>query len=377
MNFDKSLHFNSKPFHIILYFLLLFYLFQTCTSSILPTFFKQDCIDGINCSFEPDSIQPKPTPINSGTKLTGEVCRKDTECKGTRQCIQESSDENPSSTSCEADREDLSNRCFCLPKELRKCKVDADCNDEEICDSESTIEFNFCRSPTIDQQQGIGSKLTGQLCHDDFDCRTPRLCFSPNLAELCRPFGQNVTKDDDAESSCVCRPLRLTRCEVSRDCQKGEYCGNVDGQDSGLRVCLANDIKALPSELRREGGMNETIGSKSSGVCMDSKLLKELDKEELVFKDDILADVLCDEFDSCATAGHMIVWNGSSMMMKRYCTKQGIKCRKEVIYVNSPKWRMGRRIESYTEGLELTAIAARFESRIEETILRSVIHAGA
>ena len=59
------------------------------------------------------------------------------------------------------------------------------------------------------------------------------------------------------------------------------------------------------------------------------------------------------------------MWNGSLMMLKRCCTKRRVKSKKEVMYVNSPKWKVGRRIGSHTEGLESTAISARFESRIE------------
>ena len=381
MTFAQYMHPISKSSYLILFLFLLLHLIQLSKSYTISTFYKQGCIPDVDCEFESQPIQIQVTPISSTTisdsKLTGEICQTSSECRENRRCMQDSGLENQLAIPCESTTQISTDICFCMPENLEQCKVDADCKDEEICDSELTNKLTFCRSPALDQQKGVGTKLTGQICHDDFDCRTPRLCFSQNLAELCRPLGQNVTKEDEDNSSCVCRPLRLTRCEVTRDCSKGEYCGNVDGEDNGLRVCLADDVKALPNELRTEGGINGTVGVKSDGVCVDSKLLNGLNHKELVFKEDVLAEVLCDIFGSCSTPGHMVVWKGKSMMMKRYCRSDGVKCRKEVIYVNSRKWGIGRRIKSNTVGLEFTTLAARYESWVEESVLRCAIGSGA
>lgn len=64
------------------------------------------------------------------------------------------------------------------------------------------------------------------------------------------------------------------------------------------------------------------------------------------------------------------------MMMSSYCEELGVECNVVATVVNSPRMKVGLRIKSRTDGLEFTALAARFESKVEEHVLRSVVRLG-
>lgn len=114
--------------------------------------------------------------------------------------------------------------------------------------------------------------------------------------------------------------------------------------------------------------------AEEEAVCIDANALKHLKSGDLVFKKHAWASVLCDSSGSCATRGHIVVYNGTSMMMKSYCLMVG--CNQSLKYVNSPRYRRGVRIKSKSEGLEFTAFAARYETLAEETVLSAAIRIG-
>lgn len=64
------------------------------------------------------------------------------------------------------------------------------------------------------------------------------------------------------------------------------------------------------------------------------------------------------------------------MRMSEYCKMTG-DCVKKDMMVNSPRWRRGLRVGSHTDGLEFTALAARWETTMEEHVLRALIRLGA
>lgn len=113
----------------------------------------------------------------------------------------------------------------------------------------------------------------------------------------------------------------------------------------------------------------------SEAVCVGVRHLKKLSQESLVFGEHRIGRVLCDANESCATAGHMVMWQGVAMVMRRYCMETG-GCVEREMLVNSPRVRRGLRVKSETEGLLFTALAARWESRMEEVALRAVVRAG-
>lgn len=105
---------------------------------------------------------------------------------------------------------------------------------------------------------------------------------------------------------------------------------------------------------------------------MDTWALQHLQRDELAFRDSVWTKVLCEGVDNCATEG-MIVFSGMSMMMISYCRLT--TCFEE-LYVNSPKYKMGLRVDSNTQEFQYTAFTARYQTQAEERLLRVAVHAG-
>lgn len=110
-------------------------------------------------------------------------------------------------------------------------------------------------------------------------------------------------------------------------------------------------------------------------ICIDAEALADMTSSQLVFKSARRASVLCDANNSCATAGHMVTWQGQTMMMQTYCALH-VSCVRRVKSVNSPRMQRGLRVRSRTDGLLFTALAARYESKVEEVVLRNVVSLG-
>lgn len=133
---------------------------------------------------------------------------------------------------------------------------------------------------------------------------------------------------------------------------------------------------------------SQGLGSKSDGdngtahenvpeggrFCIGVNCLTHLSRGELKFEHDIEARVLCDEFDSCATGGHVVMVNGSGMMMSSYC--KVAKCYERVMLVNSPKEAKSVRVKSKTEGLLFTGYSARYGTKVEEAMFGLVTKLG-
>ncbi|PXF44036.1 hypothetical protein BWQ96_06209 [Gracilariopsis chorda] len=98
-------------------------------------------------------------------------------------------------------------------------------------------------------------------------------------------------------------------------------------------------------------------------------------KNALLYKSDVLARVLCDENESCATPGHMVIYRERAMMMRSYCELAG-KCTERFLKVNGLKYERGKRVGSLSDGLSFSALAARFESKMEELVLKTAVHIG-
>lgn len=110
-------------------------------------------------------------------------------------------------------------------------------------------------------------------------------------------------------------------------------------------------------------------------VCIDANALSHLSSDELVYKEHRRGAVLCDKNGSCATPGHMVMYNGSFMMMSSYCSHIG-GCAKRVMNVNSPRHRRALKIDSRTDGLQYTSLAARYATVAEEHVLKTLLRVG-
>lgn len=104
-------------------------------------------------------------------------------------------------------------------------------------------------------------------------------------------------------------------------------------------------------------------------------LKEERSRNALLYNRDVLARVLCDENESCATPGHMVTYRKRAMMMRSYCKLVG-KCTERYLKVNGVKYERGKRVESRSAELSFSAFAARFESKLEELVLKTAVHMG-
>lgn len=123
-----------------------------------------------------------------------------------------------------------------------------------------------------------------------------------------------------------------------------------------------------------------SLSSSSSSACIAADMLSHLSATSLVFPAHVRAAVLCDEFGSCATPGHVIVFGlqsgrGRAMTMRQYCANLRNGCERRVKLVNSPRMGTTRtvRVGSKSPGMKFTALAARFDTVVERWALRTVV----
>lgn len=125
---------------------------------------------------------------------------------------------------------------------------------------------------------------------------------------------------------------------------------------------------------------DEDVSTLDDGSCIGAHHLVDLDSimvdEGLVYASHRRAAALCDSVGSCATAGHIVTFNETPMMMKSYCSM--VTCTRRVMLVNSPRFNIGTRtvIKSHTHGLMFTPFAARYQSRLEERALGWLVRIG-
>lgn len=325
------------------------------------------------------------------TKLyTLDACKKTTECEG------HNSTEGPtkkrscrvvaSNNKCTAN----DNRCVCVPEQYTKCSSDDQCKDQgAVCRRLSNYEA-FCVSTTAiaaietgdnpkvfvgpteapvysscfsssrfllhqgqTVRQGDTSGLTGRTCTSNDQCKGGRACITyvkDRGFECC-----------DGEKSCACYPMRAEICTADSACSDGEVCPDT----------------SLPSFCLVDGPATIFTGFPESteDVCVAIHHLEHLHGDDLIYEKHHLSRVFCDVNNSCATHGHMVLWEGKQMMMKSYCDIVG--CKETVMKVNSPKYQIGRVVASKTDGLVFSALAARYGSRVEEVALGALIRMGA
>lgn len=303
--------------------------------------------------------------------------------------------------------------CLCLGS--LKCKCDDDCRDGEVC---SGVEAEpLCFGPkylnTIEGATHIPCPgLTGATCREDNACLDDRICRAGG--------GDNCVFDDilcdsavlrcsDDDRVCYCFKEQSCSCEMG--CAGEEVCAkfpsggkcvvqrivdssgflnliSCEDDDSGS-VIVPGPEEPEPSDLPQdEEELTPTVLPDSNepepnepepnepepaeeAVCVDADALDGLD---LVFREHVRGNVLCDSFGSCATAGHIVTFRNNAMMMKTYCGIVG--CTRKLMLVNSPRRVRGLRVPSRTDGLEYTAFAARYATRAEEVVLTIAVRVG-
>ena len=305
-----------------------------------------------------------------GEKLSLEKCFRDAECAEPRKCYQfDKGDEEKDSEFGDCD----DGPCYCfLRSEIdddNACDKNKDCDNDGIlacmkaakgiprCIRLEVLVRNGGADTSAEEDEG--SALSLDSCKRDSDCRSPRRCYE--YEEGGEEEDAQFKKCNDGPCYCL-----LSDLEVDAPCAKNKDCG-----DKGIFSC-AKSTNDLPICVRLEvlkGG-----GGGGGAVCVATKHLKGFGDKELVFETHQRAAVLCDEHGSCATPGHMVVWKGQGMMMRRYCESVG--CVPRVMMVNSPRLRRRVGVPSESEGLTFSAFAARYETTAEEVILSGIIRAG-
>lgn len=266
----------------------------------------------------------------------------------------------------------------------------------------------------------LGGGASFEPCIPEVGCAPNRTCIAITVESLAK-LGSVISEQTfvpiicRGSEYCVCLPERIITCPDDSVCEKGEEClfdgigicvakqqkealmdiqmcsstsdCRVSQECSGAKipgvgsVCLAGRPK--PEAVDTNSSNSSAVGSpmasvsnssSATGVCIGVKSIRHLSSKQLLYEKHLLAHVLCDGFESCATPGHIVTYKGRSMMMKTYCETAG--CEATRMLVNSPKYRRGLNIRSETPGLWFTVHAARYESKLEEHVLRAAIGVG-
>lgn len=231
-----------------------------------------------------------------------------------------------------------------------------------------------------------GRQYTFDVCKSDEDCESPRVCISDELSAC---PGSGV---------CFCASTSYIMCVTSNDCLPMDRCSLLEDGDKTCLSCSFDpydnmyestpvdagncdnsSTSATPSTTRLPASSTSPRGTpiSSPGICISSDALTHIKSSALVFAAHKRASVLCDQHESCATPGHMVIFNRVPMSMNDYCTQPGVFCIRRVKKVNSPKMKLGLRITSRSQNLEFTALAATKETWAEKTLLKIFLYSGA
>lgn len=387
--------------------------------------------DGSQGGANSSQSSPSPSSAPAAQGLSFEPCESGEDCLGLRGCFTSEGDR------C-IDVPDATCGCTPLTGPVFCGNADH-CPDGEVCVEGTLMGFELrgvCASPvlaaTVDSviviEEEDGRGVSSAACFNDGGCLGERSCVLPSLEEdaliPCPPIG----------GLCICAlPDGPKPCESSAECAELELC--LIGVGAGGPVCIFDefleqpgvfeigldeeDSSPVPETISPEASSDEMMGDGSSSespgvspeddlntpvpgdddpvespevaatpaaspspsvtpvpfICVDARLLEGMKKEELVFEEHAVTTVLCDKMGSCATPGHIVVWNDTSMMMRSYCALAG-GCEEVQMEVNSPRWRRQLRVATKTSGLEFTAFAAKYATRGEEMALTTLVRVG-
>lgn len=237
-------------------------------------------------------------------------------------------------------------------------------------------------------------KNTGEPCSSDLDCVGSRSCTSNVCINTsyfyCTDSSDCLegdicynTPDGNMCLSCSFYPVRDGSGITTVD---NGNCGNSGGSGGGGGPEIPGGSGNGGGPGNGEGPGNGrgpgnsggpgNNGGPGSSACIAIDSLSSFDTSELVFKDHRRASVLCDQHESCATPGHIVVYQSIPMSMSTYCAQKNISCSRRVKLVNSPRMKRGLRVLSNSKDLEFTALAAAKETRLEETVLTFAVSMG-
>eukprot|EP00178_Gracilaria_changii_P025427 TRINITY_DN78311_c0_g1_i1.p1 TRINITY_DN78311_c0_g1~~TRINITY_DN78311_c0_g1_i1.p1 ORF type:complete len:434 (+),score=42.99 TRINITY_DN78311_c0_g1_i1:90-1304(+) len=330
-----------------------------------------------------------------GSALDGENCTSASDCKARRHCLGDFSIADNTAFPCEP-----TSTCSCVS--FRMCLSAIDCYEGEDC-AEFAGGVRFCesikqlqqtaRSPVpspsgVPQRAVLGFNL--DTCFSDAHCIGDRKCLAKD-----KSLDKRVPCDTQY-LFCFCFPADGdTLCELDTDCAQGEKCqywrrafrcltDKVDyeknWQELGFSIPnttaqpATKPVPSADSGAAQEEDALTSASSQDGGACIAMHSLQHLPNRQLLYTQPRLARVLCDSNRSCATPGHMVVYKARLMMMSTYCEIHS--CSSTIMFVNNPRFRRAMRVTSNTPFLLFTAVAARYESRLEERLLAIAVRSG-
>lgn len=255
--------------------------------------------------------------------------------------------------------------------------IEATASETVTASTHWTPEISF----SVEQSMSYGSDegFTYSSCSTDSDCIAPRICLVI--------LNDTIRNCETQDSDCFCASNSHYFCQDSSYCLPGDRCY----QDQNRPVCLScstvvsDDRQAVdegnckapyspwPSYISSNSPMISSNANNGKNVCIAVDALKGFAASSLIFTTHKRTFVLCDQHDSCATAGHMVIYKHVPMTMSSYCNMTGIKCVRRLKWVNSPRMKLGLRIMSNPKDLMFTALSASKGTKLEEQLLKSVI----
>lgn len=252
------------------------------------------------------------------------------------------------------------------------CSCNATPFKSNVTSAFSSIQKRHAKGRSSSGMESSHRQYTGHSCKSDSDCVSPRKCYRDSTEESC-------TSLDDG---CRCYSLNHSNCETSSDCLPYDRCFT----NYVLGICYSCSF-SYPGFIyypKDEGNCNGTVlndggnsGGNSGGlgdrVRISVYALSHFDESMLVFSTDRRASVLCDKANNCATSGHIVLYHGKAMTMSEYCGQVSVDCVRRVTMVSSPRMKLGLRVESNSDHLKYTALAASHETTAKKFVLKTLV----
>ncbi|KAI0563328.1 hypothetical protein FGB62_42g31 [Gracilaria domingensis] len=297
------------------------------------------------------------SPVSPG--ISGSPCLTASQCQGTRTCYYVPLDSLSSFGPC-----DSRDECFCAPVDITDliCQSDDDCVEEgEVCATFPGLSVSGCIAlETVNKYPQL--TRTGDVMDGNVDAEISSLPSDEPFDDL------DVTPTGEPFGGLDAKPT-------------GEPFDDLDAEPTDEPVMRPPAEDAPPfseSEgIQGVGASSElepSVSPQSETSCIGVHHLQHMSAAQLMYDNHVRAKVLCDEHGSCATAGHMVRFDGRAMMMKSYCML--VECESTVELVNSPKYARKVSVPSRSPRLHFTAFAARYGSRAEEMLLRAAVRVG-
>lgn len=206
-------------------------------------------------------------------------------------------------------------------------------------------------------------QYSGAECGTSSQCVSPRKCYDTD-GFIC----------SSSSEFCACAAENYILCDSSTDCLDYDVCSFLNDYN----FCIGCNVVPFLEGVTPldDGNCAPSDENDNSNVCIAVDVLNLFDREELLFKSHKRATVFCDQYENCATPGHMVLHQEKAMMMSSYCLQHSVRCNRRIKLVNSPRMKPGLRITSRHPDLQFTALAASKQTFLEQAVLKTLLYAG-